>query len=147
MRGVLALLAAAALPAGCGREAPPPAETPEFRAWKMSHTAMPAAAFAPTLAGEIQVLPAEERSRGPEDFCEIYLNGSRLHRSRMARLPDGTWPECRLNVAFRHGPNRVDVWDSTSNRNHRFTIDTRLGTRVLYSPTAEGYGMEQSRSD
>lgn len=146
-RTSLALLGAALL-SGCGRKSEsPPAETPEYRAWKMSHTAIPAAGFAPTVQGRIQVLAAEARSKGPEDFCEIYLNGSKLYRCRMGRQPDGSWPVCEVVAVFREGPNWVDVWDSTSNRNLREKIDTREGTRVVFSATEDGYAKSQSKPE
>ena len=145
-----AVLLLAAL-AGCGGGEPPPpagAETDAFTAWRARRREIPSAGFAETVRGSIEVLPPPaERIRRPDDFCEIWLNGSRLHRLRLAPLADGSLPSCRLDVVLRTGPNWVDFWDSTSNRGRREQIDTREGTSLSFSPSSEGYDFAQEKTE
>jgi len=128
---------------GCGRKEPPaaPAETPEYRAWKGGQflRQMAAAGPAPTVSSRVEILPPSERARGPGDFCELYLNGEPLHRFPTARLPDGSWPRWEAELPLRAGPNWLDLWDSTTNRNYRHQVDTRQADDFVLAPTADGY--------
>lgn len=140
---VPALLALAAC--GGGDPGPPAVETAEYRAWKGKQISIPAAGFAPEVRGSIEVIPSEGRVTHPDAFCEIYLNGNPLHRFRVAKLPDGTWPTCVVDpVMLRTGPDWIDLWDSSTNRNYRHQVDTRQGTVFVFTPTGDGYGLEQS---
>ena len=140
-----ALLMMALLACGCESETPPTAETPEYGSWRRKRIPIPAAHFAPKVSGSIEVIPAENRVKNPEDFCEIFVNGYLLRRFRMAKLPDGTWPVCIMdNVSLRTGADFIDLWDSSSNRSYRHTIDTRQGTVFVFTPTEDGYELTWS---
>jgi hypothetical protein len=134
---------------GCGKKEADPAslETPEYWKWRQTQLPIPVANFAPVVPGKIVVLPPENRSRSAEDFCEIFFQGSRLHRAPMGKMPSGQWPRLEISVTFLTGPaNWIDLWDSSSNRNYRFQVDTREGTQITLSATGEGYEIEQAKS-
>jgi hypothetical protein len=133
----------------CGKREADPAslETPEYWKWRRTQLPIPAASFAPDTPGTIVVLAPEKRSRNPQDFCEIFFQGSRFHRAPMGRMQSGQWPRLEMSVNFLTGPtNWIDLWDSSSNRNYRFQVDTREGTRITLAATAEGYALEQAKS-
>ncbi len=140
-----ALLALAA----CGAEAPPPgAETGAYQVWRTRLTEVPSAGFAETVRGDLQILPPPvERVKRPDDFCELWLNGRRLHRLRLAAAPDGALPAFDFKIELRAGPNWLDFWDSTSNRGRRDSIDTREGTELLFSPAELGYDFTQTKKE
>ena len=86
----------------------------------------------------------EQRSKNRGDFVEIFLNGERVGRYNVAKLPDGTWPRVAIDVDFNSGPNTFDVWDSSSNKllppagRHPAT---RASSPAV--PTADGYDIQQ----
>lgn len=149
--GAAALLGGLLLASGCGRKAPPPAEedTPQYREWKGSQILrqVPSAGGAPGVQGRLRILPPESRIRRPGDFCEVYLNGEILLRFRLGKLPDGRLPEWEGPLRLRTGPNWIDLWDSTTNRNYRHSFDTREGTDLLFAPTPEGYEWRQEKAE
>ena len=141
-----ALLALAA----CGGDPPPPpgAETGAYRMWAGRRTEIPSGGLAETIRGSLQILPPPaDRIKRPDDFWEVWLNGKRLHRLKLAPLPDGSFPSFEIALDLRTGPNWIDLWDSTTNRGERETIDTRQGTELLFSPTDEGYGFTQTKRE
>jgi hypothetical protein len=142
MRTFAALLLATAL-AGCGKSDPPgdPMETEQYRQWKGGQLLrrLPAANFATTTAGKVEIFPPESRTKTPADFCELYVNGERVGRFNTGRLPDGTFPKNAFEFTFLTGPNTFDLWDSTSNRYYRESVDTRQCVHFQCVPTAEGY--------
>ncbi len=136
--------------AGCGKKAPAGAsvpETPEYREWRTGRIEVPVAGFAPEVRGRIVILPPGERSTHPEDFCELFVNGRKLYRLRVARRPDGEWPTAEIPATFRTGPNWIDLWDSSSNTALRRQVDTRQGTDFELRPTEGGYELHQSRQE
>ena len=46
-------------------------------------------------------------------------------------------------IDFNSGPNTFDVWDTTSNRYYRQSVDTRNCTHFVMVPTADGYDIQQ----
>lgn len=134
--------------AGCGGEAPTSgAETPEYDEWAQRRREIPSAGFAETILGRISVAPPGDRVKRPDDFCEIWLNGKKLHRLRVSKLPDGNYPSCALDVQLRVGPNWLDFWDSTSNKGRREPVDTREGTLFSFTPIEGGYDFAQEKKD
>ncbi len=133
--------------AGCGGEAPATAETPQYDEWAERRREIPSAGFAATVRGTIEILPPGDRAARPDDFCELWLNGKKLHRLRVAKLADGTWPSITLNVDLRVGPNWLDFWDSTSNKGRREAVDTREGTAFTFSPSDGGYDFAQVKDE
>jgi len=130
----------------CGKDGPKTAtaaETPEYRAWKGSQALrnLPAANSAETIAVTVIVHFPQSRSRSPEDFIELYVNGQMAQRVR--GKPAGTGPVVPTTVflTILQGPGWLDVWDSTTNANYRFTIDTRQGKDYVFTPTATGYDL------
>src|SRR5204863_6541642 len=81
---------------GCGKSDPPrdPLETEQYRSWRGGQVLrrLPAANFAPTTPGRVEIFPPEARSKTPGDFCELYVNGERVGRFHTGKLPDGTVP-------------------------------------------------------
>jgi hypothetical protein len=142
--GAIALLVLGA----CGKPGPSGTglETPEYRAWKASQAirSLPAANFAETLPVTITVHFPQARSRGPEDFVELFVNGQMTQRLRAK--PPGTGPVVPLpvTVTILAGPGWLDLWDSTLNTNTRFTIDTRQGKEYVFSPSGLGYDLTWS---
>lgn len=128
--------------AGCGKEpAKDPLDTPEYQSWKGQQILrrLPAANFAPTTPGRVEILSPDQRSRNPQDFCELFVNGERIGKFKTGKLPDGTWPSNAFEVTFLTGPNTFDLWDSTSNRYYRESVDTRQCVRFQCVPTTDGY--------
>jgi hypothetical protein len=145
---VLLLLASGStlLTTGCGKE--PVAdllETPQYHEWRGSQAVrqLPVHAGGISVPGRIEVQPAERRLKHPGDFCEVYLNGHRIGRYGVARLPDGSLPRINLDVEFNSGPNTFDVWDTTTNRYYRQSVDTRNCTHFVLAPSADGYDIQQ----
>ena len=75
---------------GCGKSDPPrdPIETEQYRSWRGGQVLrrLPAANFAPTTPGRVEIFSPEARSKTPGDFCELYVNGERVPS---ANLKDG----------------------------------------------------------
>ena len=138
-----ALLALAA----CGGDQAPTAESPQYEEWAQRRREVPSARFAETVAGTIEILGPEDRATRPDDFCELWVNGKKLHRLRVAPLPDGTSPSVTLNVQLRVGPNWLDFWDSTTNHGRREPVDTREGTIVTFTPVEGGYDFTQEKNE
>ena len=93
--------------------------------------------------GHIEVFPPELRSKNSEDFVECFMNGERIGKYKVAKLPDGRWPHVSFDVDFNSGPNTFDLWDSSSNKYYRQQVDTRYVTGFLCVPTAEGYEIQE----
>jgi hypothetical protein len=140
-----------ALLAGCGKPEPPEEwwRTEQYREWKGGQILRqyPAARFAPEVPGRIDVLPPEARSKRGDDFCEIFLNGYPLTTFRVGKMTDGRHPVCGMDVSLLTGANWIDLWDSSANRHHRHQIDTRNGTYFTFTPTPEGYDLQQIKRD
>ena len=92
--------------------------------------------------GRIDISPPEQRSKNPGDFCELFMNGERLGKWNVAKLPDGTWPRISVDVDWNSGPNTFDLWDSSSNQYYRQQVDTREAVQFSCIPTAEGYEIQ-----
>jgi hypothetical protein len=140
VRIAVAVLLAALV--GCGKEPEKdPLETEAYRAWKESQILrrLPMAAGGLRVKGRIDVFPPEQRSKTPQDFCEVYVNGNQVGRYNVAKLPDGSWPRISVDVDFNSGPNTFDVWDSTSNKYYRQQVDTREFVEFTCAPTADGF--------
>ena len=137
---VLALLLA-----GCGKEPEKdPLDTEAYNAWKQGQILrrLPMARGGLEVKGRIDIQPPEQRSKNPGDFCEIFVNGERVGKVKVAKLPDGTWPRIGIDIDFNSGPNTFDVWDSSSNRHYRQQVDTREAVEFLCVPTADGYDIQ-----
>jgi len=93
--------------------------------------------------GHIDVYPPEQRSKSRGDFVEMFMNGERIGKYNVAKLPDGTWPRIAFDVDFNSGPNTFDMWDSSSNKYYRQQVDTRYITGFICVPTAEGYEIQE----
>jgi hypothetical protein len=141
----LALLAFAA----CGKPPPPPdpLDTAEYNDWKQEQIRrrLPMGSGGLRVPGHIDVYPPEQRSKNRGDFVEIFMNGERIGKYNVAKLPDGTWPKVAFDVDFNSGPNTFDMWDSSSNKYYRQQVDTRYITGFLCVPTAEGYEIQEVR--
>ena len=139
----LALLALAA----CGKPAlpPDPLDTPAYNEWKQEQIRrrLPMAAGGLRVPGRIDVYPPEQRSKNPGDFVEVFMNGERIGKYNVAKLPDGSWPRVAFDVDFNSGPNTFDLWDSSSNKYYRQQVDSRYVTGFLCVPTAEGYEIQE----
>lgn len=141
MRRALALV----LLLGCGKE--PEADvldTEAYNAWKQTQIIrrLPMAAGGLTVKGRIEIQPPEQRSKNRGDFCEIFMNGERVGKYNVAKLPDGSWPRIAVDVDFNSGPNSFDVWDSSSNRHYRQQVDTREAVEFICVPTPDGYDIQ-----
>jgi hypothetical protein len=141
----LALLACAA----CGKPTPPPdpLDTVEYNDWKQEQIRrrLPMAAGGLRVPGHIEVYPPEQRSKNRGEFVELFMNGERIGKYNVAKLPDGTWPRVAFDVDFNSGPNTFDMWDSSSNKYYRQQVDTRYLTGFLCVPTADGYEIQEVR--
>ena len=127
---------------GCSKEPErDPLETEAYRMWKGGEMMrqLPAANFATTTPGKVEIVPPESRTKTPGDFCELYVNGERVGRFNTGKLPDGSFPRNEFPVTFLTGPNTFDLWDSTSNRYYRESVDTRQCVHFRCVPTADGY--------
>jgi hypothetical protein len=115
-------------------------ETPAYRDWKTSQPLRRVTAGAGSESGRIDPFPPESRSKRPDDFLELYVNGHRVGLYRVGRQPDGTWPTHSVALPFQTGPvNTFDLWDTTSGRFVRHAVDTRRSLRFRAVPTADGY--------
>jgi hypothetical protein len=131
--------------ASCGKESPKdPLDTADYNEWKQSQILrrLPMARGGLELRGRIDVYPPDQRSKNPNDFCEIFMNGERLGKWKTGKLPDGSWPRISLEVDWNSGPNTFDLWDSTSNRYYRQQVDTRECIQFTCVPSAEGYDIQ-----
>jgi hypothetical protein len=124
-------------------------ETPEFRAWKGSQILRqyPAANFAEVVSGTLTIHAPELRSRNPDDFCELYLNGEFVQRFRVGKMPNGRWPQLAVNLTLLAGADWLDLWDSSSNQNYRTQIDTRQGTDFVFTPSESGYTLTWTKRE
>jgi hypothetical protein len=137
---VLLLLAA------CGKEPEKdPLETPQYFEWRQTQALrqLPMAMGGMVVPGKVEVQPPQNRSKNRGDFVELFLNGNKVGRYNVAKLPDGNWPRIAFDIDFNSGPNTFDVWDTTSNRYYRQQVDTRNCTHFLFVPTADGYEIQQ----
>ena len=89
--------------------------------------------------GHIDVYPPEQRSKSPGDFVELFMNGERIGKYQVAKLPDGRWPTVAFDLDWNSGPNTFDLWDSTTNRYYREPVDTRQCVHFQCIPSADGY--------
>ena len=140
-------LAALLLPllAACGKEAPKdPLDTEAYNEWKQMQILrrLPMARGGLELRGRVDIFPPEQRSKNPNDFCELFMNGERLGKWKVGKLPDGSWPRISTDVDWNSGPNTFDLWDSSSNRYYRQQVDTREAIVFICSPTADGYDIQ-----
>lgn len=137
-----AILSLALILCSCGKKPDPdPLDTVQYNDWKMGQVLrrLPAANFATTCTGRVEILAPDTRSKNPNDFCEIFVNGERVGKFKTAKQPDGSWPSNVFDVTFLTGPNTFDLWDSSSNRFYRESVDTRQCTKFQCAPTADGY--------
>ena len=131
--------------AACGKEAPvDPLDTPAYNDWKQEQIRrrLPMARGGLELRGRVDIYPPEQRSKNPNDFCELFMNGERLGKWKTAKLPDGSWPRISVDVDWNSGPNTFDLWDSSSNRYFRHQVDTREAITFICMPTADGYDIQ-----
>ena len=141
MRPAAALLVLAL--AGCGSEAQDaggPGQTAAYGEWVRKQVPMGVAGGGGTVPASIAVFPPASRRDG--HFCEVAVNGSR-HK---LLLSEGAWPR-ELDVKLREGPNVLDLYDSTTERSCRRSVDTREGTAFTFQPTADGYDLVQRRTE
>jgi hypothetical protein len=140
-------LLALCLLAGCGKaDTGEAVETDDWKRWRAGHVPINAA-FAETVQARIDILPPEGRSKRPDDFCELFVNGTLLPRQRVGKMADGNWPRIELTVTLRTGPNFLDLWDSSSGRNCKEQVDTREGLSLTFQPTPQGYELVQRRTE
>jgi hypothetical protein len=145
MKTAIALLLLAGI-GGCSKKpAQDPLDTPEYNAWKQEQILrrLPMAAGGLRVPGHIDVYAPEQRSKNSEDFVELFMNGERIGKYKVAKLPDGTWPRVAFDVDFNSGPNTFDLWDSSSNKKYRAQVDTRYVTGFVCVPTADGYDIQE----
>lgn len=132
--------------AACGKPAPPPdpLDTPQYQAWKQEQILrrLPMAAGGLRVPGHVDIYPPEQRSKSPGEFVELFLNGERIGKYNVAKLPDGRFPTVQFDVDFNSGPNTFDMWDSSSNKYYRQQVDTRYAVRFTCVPTADGYDIQ-----
>jgi hypothetical protein len=140
---LLALLAAT----GCGKPAPPPdpLDTPQYQEWKQGQILrrLPMAAGGLRVPGHVDVYPPEQRSKNSGEFVELFMNGERIGKYNVAKMPDGRWPTVSFDMDFNSGPNTFDLWDSSTNHYYRQQVDTRYAVRFLCVPTADGYEIQE----
>jgi hypothetical protein len=145
MRSSLAAAVLGLLLAGCAKKPEPdPLETEAYSAWKQTQVLrrLPMARGGLEVRGRIDIYPPEQRSKNKGDFCEVFLNGERVGKYNVAKLPDGSWPRIGFDVDFNSGPNTFDVWDSSSNKYYRQQVDTREAVEFLLVPTPDGYDIQ-----
>jgi hypothetical protein len=130
---------------GCGKKPEPdPLDTEAYNAWKQTQVLrrLPMARGGLEVKGRIDIYPPEQRALYKGHFCEVFLNGERVGKYNVSKLPDGSWPRIGFDVDFNSGPNTFDVWDSSSNRYYRQQVDTREAVEFLLVPTPEGYEIQ-----
>jgi hypothetical protein len=127
--------------AGCGKDPEgDPLETEAYRQWKGSQAIRQyVSSTSSTTPGKVEIFCPEARTKSGADFCELYVNGSRVGRFNVGKRPDGSFPQNQFEFTFMSGPNTVDLWDSTSNRYYRESVDTRQCVHFQFVPTADGY--------
>jgi hypothetical protein len=150
--GIQGILTLVILIAGCGRKTGTPAtggETEEYQAWKGSQAIRQMAAAGPSesIAGTVRVNFPETRSKSPEDFIELRLNGQVVQRTRFKPAGGGRIGPFGVHVTLRPGVDWLDLWDSTTNRNYRFEVDSRQGTDFVFAPTAAGYDLSWTKRE
>jgi hypothetical protein len=138
--------------AGCGKENATPAapgETEEYRAWKGSQAIRQMAAQGPSesIPGTVRVHFPEGRSKSPDDFIELRLNGDVVQHTRFRPAGPGMIAPFGIHLTLRPGIDWMDLWDSTSNRNYRFQVDPRQGRDFVFTPTAEGYDLTWTKPE
>lgn len=126
--------------AACGSDAPDaggPEQAAAYGEWVRKQVPMGVAGGGGTVSASIAVLPPA--SQKPGHFCEVAVNG------RRHKLPiDGSaWPA--LDVKLREGPNVLDLYDSTTERSCRRSVDTREGVDFTFQPAADGYDLVQRK--
>lgn len=134
--------------AGCGSDQPPapagPRETPEYRDWKGGQAVRRLASNAAgRMPGTVILHLPDGRAKDPADFVELFVNGEFAHR---AAVRSAAGP-IAVAVGVGPGPAWLDLWDSTTNRHYRHSVDTRQGTDFAFELTADGYDLRQSRRD
>jgi len=132
--------------AACGKAPPPdPLDTVEYNDWKQEQIRrrLPMAGGGLRVPGHIDVYPPEQRSKNRGEFVEMFMNGERIGKYNVAKLPDGRWPHVEFDIDFNSGPNTFDLWDSSSNKYYRQQVDTRYITGFLCIPTADGYEIKE----
>jgi hypothetical protein len=136
--------------AGCGKKEPPAAtvETKEYQEWKGSQAIRQLVGGVPgdRIAGSVTVCFPQDRSRQADDFIELLLNGEEVQRTRI-RTAGGAAAPLTLQISLRPGADWLDLWDSTTNRNYRFQIDTRQGTDFVLTPSAAGYDISWTKRE
>ena len=149
MRTAVALLTLLAACGGDPPKAPTKPTSPEYEAYtRKAKLQIPIPAAAPKVKGQIIILPPKDRSKNPEDFCEVSVNGRFSYTFRCAKQPDDRWPRCEINVTLVSGPtNWIHLWDSSSNTDLREQVDTRYGAEFTFRPVEGGYEMEQVRRE
>jgi hypothetical protein len=141
--GAAALAAILAL-AGCGGADPPSRETREYREWKGSQAVRRLGSNATgKLPGTVSVQLPNLRAKDPADFVELFVNGEFAHRAPVQPAP-GSFT---IPVGVGPGPAWLDLWDSTTNRHFRHSVDTRYGTIFAFEPTADGYEIKQLKKE
>ena len=129
--------------AACGSDAPEdaggPGQAAAYGEWVRKQVPLGVAGGGGTVPARIAVLAPEARRAG--HFCEVAVNGQR-HR---LGLEDAPWPD--LEVKLRDGPNVLDLYDSTTERSCRRSVDTREGVDFTFQPTADGYDLLQRRTE
>ena len=136
--------------AGCGKKEPAGSalETPEYQEWKGSQAIrqMASAGPAESIAGTVLVHPPGGRSKGADDFIELYLNGQIVQHTPF-RSFGGATTLSPLTLSLRPGANWLDLWDSTTNRNYREQIDSRQGSDFVFTPTETGYALTWTKRE
>jgi len=139
------------LSASCGKKEPPgsPVETKEYQEWKGSQSIRQLVTGPPAemLAGSVTVHFPQDRVKHAEDFVELCLNGVIIQHTRLKPPVGGAPAPVTLQVSLRPGPDWFDLWDSTTNHDHRFQIDTRQGTEFILTPSAGGYDISWSKRE
>jgi hypothetical protein len=132
--------------AACGKPAPPPdpLDTAAYNDWKQEQIRrrLPMGAGGLRLPGHVDIYPPEQRSKRPGEFVELFLNGERIGKYNVAKLPDGSWPTVAFDLDLNSGPNTFDLWDSSSDKYYRQQVDTRYAVRFTCVPTADGYDIQ-----
>lgn len=151
MRRITGPLILALVSAGCGKkeEASTGVETEEYRAWKGSQAIRQMAAAGPsdTMAGTVLVNFPQGRSKSSQDFIELCHNGQVVQHTAFVSRSGGELGPFGVHLTLRVGTNWLDLWDSTTNKNYRFQINTHEGTEFVFTPTEAGYDFNASKRD
>ena len=139
------------LSAGCGKkeEASTGVETEEYRAWKGSQAIRQMAAAGPsgTMTGTVLVNFPQARSKSARDFIELCHNGQVVQHTAFIPKGGGQMGPFGVHLTLRAGTNWLDLWDSTTNKNYRFQINTQEGTDFVFTPTEAGYSFSASKRE